>query len=241
MTRPTPAPAQRTQSHPSRRLRASTGTWKRALVLLLLCVVLALIASSDSLHATLLRAFAVAADLIREHPLPGMALFVLLAAASALLAFFSSAVLVPVALSTWGKLVCALLLWVGWALGGIVSYGIGRTLGRSVVQALLPAATFSRYENRVSQRTPFVLVLLFQLALPSELPGYLLGLARYPLGRYLAALLLAELPWAVGTVYLGASFLDQKLPLFLSLGIAGALAMALLVRLLHKHLPANAP
>lgn len=218
---------------PSRRV---PSVWQRALILLLLCAVLALAASSDLLYSTLMRVLAAAAQLIAEHPVPGAGLFVVLAAASAMLAFFSSAVLVPVALYTWGKLACMLLLWVGWTLGGIAAYGIGHTPGRSVVKRVLPSATLSRYEDRVSQRTPFVLVWLFQLALPSEVPGYLLGLARYPFGRYLAALLLAELPWAVGTVYLGASFLDRHLLVFLGLGIAGALAMALLLRLLHRRL-----
>lgn len=218
---------------PSRRI---PPVWKRALILLLLCAVLALAASSDLLYSTLLRGFAAASEVITEHPRLGAVLFVLLAAASAMLAFFSSAVLVPVALYTWGKLACALLLWIGWTLGGAVAYAIGHTLGRSVVKSLLPTATLSRYEDRISRHTPFAVVWLFQLALPSEVPGYLMGLVRYPFSRYLIALMLAELPWAVGTVYLGESFLDRHLLVFLGLGIAGALLMALLLRLLHHRL-----
>lgn len=214
----------------------ASSVWKRALILLLLCAVLALAASSDLLYSTLLRVLAAAAEVISEHPRLGMVLFVLLAAASAMLAFFSSAVLVPVALYTWGKLACMLLLWIGWALGGILAYVIGHTLGRSVIKSLLSAATLSHYEDRISRQTPLIVVWLFQLALPSEVPGYLLGLVRYPFSRYLVALVLAELPWAVGTVYLGESFLDRQILVFLGLGIAGALVMALLLRLLHHRL-----
>ena len=47
------------------------------------------------------------------------ALFVLLAAISAVLAFFSSALLLPVAVFTWGSKVTFVLLWLGWLLGGI--------------------------------------------------------------------------------------------------------------------------
>lgn len=216
-------------------LRASPW-WKRALILLLLCAVLALAGSSDVLHSTLLRGLAVSAEVISERPVLGMLLFVLLAAFSAMLAFFSSAALVPLALYTWGKLACALLLWIGWALGGTLAYAIGRTLGRPVVKSLLPAATLAHYEDRISRHTPLTVVWLFQLALPSEVPGYLLGLVRYPFSRYLVALLLAELPWAAGTVYLGQTFLERQIPVFLGLGIAGALAMALLLRLLHHRL-----
>lgn len=211
----------------------------RALILLVLCGVLALVASSDGLHSLLLRAVAAAGTLMAEHPLPGAGLFILLAAVSAMLAFFSSAVLVPVAIYTWGKALCMLALWVGWTLGGMTAYGLGRWLGRPIVKSLLSSATLSRYEDRVSRNTPFGLVLLFQLALPSEVPGYLLGLARYPFGKYLLALMLSELPYAVGTVYLGASFLDRQLLLLVGMGAAGALLMALAFRTLHRRLQAE--
>ena len=219
-------------------MRRFTAT--RALVLLLLCAALAFVASSDTLHAWLLRAIAIAGQTMTERPLLGATLFVLFAAASAMLAFFSSALLVPVAVYSWGKALCALALWVGWTLGGMAAYGIGRSLGRPVVKSLLSSANLDRYEDRISKRAPFGLVLLFQMALPSEVPGYLLGLARYPFGKYLAALMLAELPYAVGTVYLGASFLDRQLAVLIGVGAAGALLMALAFRLLQKRLRTGA-
>jgi uncharacterized membrane protein YdjX (TVP38/TMEM64 family) len=206
----------------------------RALFLLLLCAALALIASSDTLYDRLLRWIAAAAALMTERPLLGAVLFVLLAALSAMLAFFSSAVLVPVVVYTWGKALCMLALWTGWTLGGVAAYGIGRSLGRPVVKSLLSAATLARYEARISRHTPWGLVLLFQLALPSEVPGYLLGLARYPFRKYLAGLMLAELPYAVGTVYLSESFLDRRLLLLLGVGAAIALFMALAFHALHR-------
>lgn len=213
----------------------------RALILLLLCGVLALVVSSDRLHSTLLRVVAEAGELITEHPRLGMGLFILFAAVSAMLAFFSSAVLVPVAIYTWGKALCMLALWVGWTLGGMASYGIGRWLGRPIVKSLLSSATLTRYEDRVSRQTPFSLVLLFQLALPSEVPGYLLGLARYPFGKYLVSLMISEIPYAVGTVYLGSSFLDRRLFVLIGVGAAGALLMTLAFRTLQRRLQTDDP
>jgi uncharacterized membrane protein YdjX (TVP38/TMEM64 family) len=162
--------------------------------------------------------------------------FLVLSALSAMLAFFSTAVLVPVALSTWGKALTLLLLWGGWTLGGVMAYSIGRFLGRPVVKTFLPEATVSRFEERISERTPFGLVLLFQLALPSEIPGYVLGLVRYRFLKFLGALMLAELPYAVGTLYLGASFLERQPLTLIALGVAGALLMALAILALRKRL-----
>lgn len=210
--------------------------WRRGAVLLLACVALALVGTSDDLHQALLEVLRAASKLIAERPVLGAVLFVLLSALSAMLAFVSSAVLVPVALYTWGEAACAALLWLGWILGGVTAYTLGRWLGRPVVRWLLPSQTLDRYEDRLSTETPFGLILLLQLALPSEVPGYLLGLVRYPFWRYLAALALAELPYAVGTVYLGESFLDRHLLVLLALGIGGAVFMFFAVRLLHRRL-----
>ncbi len=215
---------------------SGNATWKRALLLALVCAVVALVASFDELHAALLRAVSAVGGLITERPVLGAAAFVLAAAASAMLAFFSSAVLVPVALYTWGKPACLLLLWAGWTLGGVTAYWLGRSLGRPVVGWFLPASTLARYEHRVSDLTPFPVVLLFQLALPSEVPGYVLGMARYRFWKYLASLMLAELPYAVGTIYLGANFLERRPVVFLAIGIAGALSTGLALAALHRRL-----
>ena len=220
----------------SNRSPEGASVWRRALILLLVCGALVAVGSSEALHSALLRAVAAAGELIAERPLLGAVVFVLLAAASAMLAFFSSAVVVPVALYTWGKATCLLLLWTGWTLGGIASYWLGRTLGRPAVRWMLPAATLARYEEQISRKTPFHLVLLLQLALPSEVPGYLLGLVRYPFWRFLAAFMIAEIPYAVGTVYLGAGFLERHLLLLAVVGAAGATWMALVLRLLHRRL-----
>lgn len=217
------------------------GPWKRAIILAALCGLLAVIASSDVLYSALVSVLSSTAKLIAERPLLGAGLFVLLSAISAMLAFVSSSVLVPVALYTWGKGLCAFLLWLGWTLGGMAAYGLGRYFGRPVVRALLPASLLATYEDRISRHTPFGIVLLFQLALPSEVPGYLLGLVRYRFGRYLVSLMLSEIPYAVGTVYLGSSFLDRRLVLLAGLGAAGILLTFLALRLLHSRLQGHGP
>ncbi len=207
----------RTTTLPLRPDRLPMG-WTRALILLLLLVGLVLLVSSHEFQSALSWVLAKAEPVIAEHPFWGASLFLLLSALSAMLAFFSSAVLVPVAIDAWGKLACACLLWGGWILGGACSYGIARFWGRPVVRRLTSARGLARYEERISRHTPFGLVLLFQLAVPSEIPGYVLGLARYGLRRYLVILALAELPYAVGTAYLGESLLEQRTLLLLGLG-----------------------
>lgn len=176
---------------------------------------------SRPVHARLLELIASADTVIRAHPLGGMVLFVVLAAVSAMLAFVSSTVLIPVAIYAWGPATCAALLWLGWFLGGILSYLLGRYLGRPIVIRLVRPGVLARYEGYARRGAAFVPIVLLQLAIPSDTAGYLFGLVRCPMGRYLLALAVAELPYAVGAVVLGASFLERRLVPLLVLGVAG--------------------
>lgn len=166
----------------------------------------------------------------------GPILFVVLSALAAMLAFFSSAVLVPPAVYAWGPVVCAALLWAGWMLGGLASYGIAYRFGRPALRWLAPGKSISRYQERIREQASFGFILLFQLALPSEIPGLVLGLAHFPIDRYLLALAIAELPYAIGTTMLGASFLSRRFGLLLSLGALAIIMAVVLGRAFRRRL-----
>ena len=140
------------------------------------------------------------------------------------------------AVHAWGAPITMLLLWTGWTVGGMGTYAVGRWLGRPVVKAMISDATLDQFEHRITTRAPFGLVLLFQFALPSEVPGSVLGLVRYSFAKYMAALTITELPYAVGTVYLGESFLEQRTFLIVGIGAAGAIVSAWALIRLRKRL-----
>lgn len=196
------------------------AVWRRAAILALLCITLAAVAASESLHAALLDVLSASKDVIVRYPVQGALLFVLFAAVSAMFAFVSIAIVVPVAVFVWGEPFSMLLLWLGWILGGTTAYGIARFLGRPVVHWLTSDTALRRIERRIHPDTQFGLILLFQLGLPSEIPGYVLGLARYPFGRYLLALALGELPYTIATVYLGAGFVSAQSGVVLAVGLS---------------------
>ena len=225
----------------SRQTLPTAPDWKpvlfrRVLMLAALVAVLAAVASSERLHDLVVRAVDVAQGVITAHPIWGLSLFVVFSAVSAMLAFFSTAVITPVAVQTWGEPASIALLWTGWMLGGAGAYAIGRLLGRPVVRALTSADALARFESRLSRHAPFGFVLLFQFALPSEVPGYVLGLARYRFFKYLLVLAIAELPFAVATVYLGTSLLEQRTSALLLIGGASVGLVAWAVYSLQKRL-----
>jgi uncharacterized membrane protein YdjX (TVP38/TMEM64 family) len=161
---------------------------------------------------------------ISEHPIAGAVVFFGFSALSAMFAFASSVVLLPPATLAWGKALSFLLLWGGWIAGAALAYGVGRLL-RPLLARSPFEAKLEKYQQYASQRMRFWALLLFCLAVPSEIPGYLLGSIRYAFPKFLAAMAIAEAAYALGAVIAGESLLrDQPLPILVSFGVLALLA-----------------
>jgi uncharacterized membrane protein YdjX (TVP38/TMEM64 family) len=208
--------------------------WRRLLTVLILVGLAVVAARSEALFVELDDVLEEVQALIVRRPGWGVVVFILFSALSAMFAFLSSAVLVPIGVYVWGATLTFVLLWVGWLLGGVTAYAVGRFLGRRAVMWLVDPDKLHRYEGRLSKGARFPIVLLFQLALPSEIPGYLLGLLRYPFWLYVAALAIAELPFAAGAVSLGKSFIRRDWPALVGVGIAGVALTAWAVTAWHR-------
>ncbi|MEP7176839.1 MAG: VTT domain-containing protein [Gemmatimonadales bacterium] len=177
---------------PDRPPRAAPRDGRRLLALGALLATAVALLLLPALHEWLLRAIADAGELIRHRPAAGALAFVLLAALSAMLAFVSSIVLIPVAVHVWGPIACAGLLWIGWFLGGVAAYAVGRYFGRPIVERLVRPAVIARYEGWARSGATLVPILLLQLAVPSDAAGYVFGLVRCRLPVFLVALAVAE-------------------------------------------------
>lgn len=190
--------------------------------------VAALVAVSTSapLHARVTGLIAYAQPAIDAHPIWGAVVFTALAAISSMLMFVSSVALVPLGVGAWGAPLTVLLLWTGWFIGGILTFSIGRHLGQPIVRRMLSVAQMERYGHIAAPNAPFATVLLIQLAVPSDVAGYFFGIAGIRRRVFLPALALAELPYALGSVYLGAAFLERNTAALLGVG-AVVIAMAL--------------
>ncbi|MEO7136810.1 MAG: VTT domain-containing protein [Gemmatimonadales bacterium] len=224
-----------------RSVRSSPWSHRRVIALGLLLTIAVLLVLARPAHAWLLSLFAQAESAIRHREAWGMIVFVLLAALSAMVAFVSSAFLVPVAIYVWGPVVCFLLLWTGWFLGGLAGYAIGRYLGRPVVERLVRPGALARYEGWARSGKSLVPMLMVQLAIPSDLASYLFGLVRCRFIIFAAALALAEVPYALGVVYLGVSFLERRILPLVALGVAGVLLSVWAIHRIHRRRPPDQP
>jgi uncharacterized membrane protein YdjX (TVP38/TMEM64 family) len=199
-------------------------------------LLIAFLLSSPTLKTFIEGAIGWAEGIMNAHPVAGAVVFFFFSALSAMLAFASSVVLVPSANLAWGKPVTFLLLWGGWVAGAIAAFGVGK-LARPLLARMGYKETIEKYRQFASKRIRFWVVLLFCMAIPSEIPGYLFGGVHYPFFKFVAAIAIAEAIYACGVVVAGESLATaEPVPLLAALGILmviGILA-GLLLRALYR-------
>lgn len=175
---------------------------KYALTFFILICIVGLFFLSSSIEE---RFYAVAAffgEYARQYPVASAATFIGLAALSVMFASFSSVWLVPVAIFMWGSAYTFAILLVGWYVGAVCSYFIGRYAGYPIVSSFVRPKTFDHYRTLLFDGPDtFVLILISRFVLPSEFPGYILGAVRYHFGKYVLATVLSEIPYALIAVY----------------------------------------
>ncbi len=172
---------------------------------------------------------------VTVRPVLSIFVFLILTAFSVMFFFFSSVLLVPVAISVWGSLMTILLLLIGWFLGAIFSYLLGRYGGYPILKYFISSRKLDYYNNLFSESSSFFLIFLLRFTLPSEIPGYALGIIRFNFLKYLLITVLAEIPYALVAVYAIEAILSHNPVALGSIIFVWLLAAILLARLLHKN------
>ncbi len=180
-----------------------------------------------------------AEEIIRSYPISGIFIFTIVAALSAMFTFFSSVILVPIAIFVWGEMTTFFLLILGWFVGGVFAYYIGKHLGRRATGYFVPMEKINYYEKWISKDVSVLFILFWKLILPSEVPSFLLGIIRYPFLKYIFVVLFSELPFAFWVVYASQAFLGEQRLLFLLILIGGFILSGGGVYLFHQKLTRN--
>lgn len=184
---------------------------KKEILLIVIIVILAVgFWYSRGLQASFENAVDDIESYITQHQILGIGAFTGLAALSAMLSPFSSVPIVPFAVAIWGKALTFIFLLAGWLLGGVATYLIGRYALQALIGHLIPYEKIERYRTQLPDNAEFLIVLLFRLISPADLPGYVLGSIRYRFGKYMLATVIAETFLAVITVSASQSFIDRR-------------------------------
>jgi len=210
---------------------------RRILIVFILIITLAfLFWSSLSLQTIFYEAaFSIKAYAV-ENQIFVIAVFIVLAAFSAMLSPFSSIPFVPVMIMVWGNVLTAIFLLIGWLMGEVLAYFIGYYAGYPVVRQLSSFEKIKYYKEKLSKKTEFFLVLLFRFSMPAEIPGYALGIIRYNFNKYLLATFIAELPFAFVVSYASNALVENRPAIFMIFVILSFLFFGSALYLFNKKL-----
>jgi uncharacterized membrane protein YdjX (TVP38/TMEM64 family) len=159
---------------------------------------------------------------IQQQPVAGALFFVGLAAVSAILSPFSSLPMVPFAVAIWGPEKTMALLLSGWMAGAVAAYAIGRYAGFPLLRRFKVYRKIREYKRKIPEQKQFLYILLLRTALPSELLSYALGVVKYRFIPYITVTLIAEIPFALISVYSSEAFIEAnrgRFVMVLSLGV----------------------
>ncbi|MBU1160119.1 VTT domain-containing protein [Patescibacteria group bacterium] len=203
-------------------------------VFIAIAVVAVFLYFSVSLRELFLEYVVAIGDYLQKNKTLGAIIFVAISALSVLISPFSSVPLVPSAIMAWGNFLTFGLLIAGWMIGAIFAYLIGSFSRKKIIARFVSLEKIEYYKQKISARSQFFLVLLFRLAIPSEVAGYTLGIVQYNFNKYIIATFLSEVPFAFFTIYLGSVLISGRIPLFIGVVILGIILFFLPYRYFQK-------
>ncbi len=185
--------------------------FKRKLIIFLIIIVIAfLFWSSAELQKLFSNSILFTNQYLEQRPLTGIVLFWAISTLSAIISPFSSIPIVPFIAAIWGNIPTILLLLLGWLSGSTISYFLGSTTGYVLAQKIFSPKNAAHYKQELSMQANFLTVLLFRLAMPTEIAGYVLGTIKYNLIKYFIATTIAETLFAFLVVYSGEAFVEAN-------------------------------
>jgi uncharacterized membrane protein YdjX (TVP38/TMEM64 family) len=124
------------------------------------------------------------------------------------------------------------LISAGWLLSGLISYAIGRSVARPLLDRWFGAERFARIEARVERGGALLLIAIRLIPiLPFSLVCYAIGAARVPLWRFIWTTAVGYLPITALAVYFGTRL--EGLSLTDPLVIGSAVGLLALLGLGH--------
>ena len=129
----------------------------------------------------------------------------------------------------YGFLPALLLVMTGWLISALLSFTIGRSVARPLLDRWLGAERFERAEATIERGgAPLLIALRLIPILPFSLVCYAAGAARVPIWRFTWTTALGYLPITVISVYLGSRIEELSLTDPLVLGSLAVLLLLLL-------------
>ena len=161
-----------------------------------------------------------------ENPLLGGILFALIMFSTTVVAPLTSLPLVPIVAMFLGPFTTGLACFVGWTLGAVVAFLIGRHLGQPFVAKYIGMEKIKKYEKYIPPETSFMLIVVLRMCVPVDLLSYALGLLSTVSFRvYTLATMIGILWFSFAFAYGGVALMNRDYVLLASIGVASVLIL----------------
>ena len=134
----------------------------------------------------------------------GMVAYAVIAVIATVAAPISAGPLIPIAANAWGVAITAALSILGWTIGSLIAFAIGRRYGLPLAQKFFSVRNLESIHKHIPQERIFWSVVLLRIMIPVDLLSYALGIFGV-LGwrRYTLATIIGITPFAFIFAYLG--------------------------------------
>lgn len=148
------------------------------------------------------------ASFIGGNVVAGVFIFIGVSTFSVVLSPLSSLPLIPSAIIAWGRFFTFIFIMIGWLVGSLIGYFVGYFAREKLLGRYFPMEKIDYYKNKISPDAQFLLVLIFRLAIPSEITTYTLGIIKYDFKKFALATLISEIPFALLAVFFGEAIYE---------------------------------
>ena len=155
----------------------------------------------------------------------GMAVFVLIEAASIVIVPVTTVLLIPVAADLFGAFATAVLSILGWGLGSVAAFVVARQFGLPVAERFVGKEKLDGYRKILDEGEQFWTIVLLRILFPVDVISYVLGLfSTLSVGKYSVATFMGISPFAFFYSYAGQALAMGRYGKAASLAAAAGLA-----------------
>lgn len=163
-------------------------------------------------------------------------IFIGISALATMVSSFIRVLPVPIAIIIWGNVPAMLYLLAGWLIGDALSYIIGYSAGNPLVKKFVSLDKIDYYREKIPPRAQFRLILFFVIAMPAEIPNYVLGIIRYDFAKYFIATIFSEAIYTFLAVRTGQALVQQNFIFFATTVVLLVCIFSYAYHLFNKHL-----
>jgi len=154
--------------------------------------------------------FAVGVWLAREYAVPirevlsanervGVVVFVVTSIVAVLMPLLTNLPLVPIAVIAWGPWWTALLLLLGWVIGAMLSFALGRHARGWILRHLPSVTRHGQIDRLINPRHRIASLIMLRMTFPVDVLSYALGLfsPRTSMGEIALSTVIGAAPFAL--------------------------------------------